>query len=104
MSTRLNKQTEYNRYIAGCTYLGMEPEYEYTELTAKQFTQATEALRSRVRAQRREATKTSIAKNTANAVEFIEQGVGEPLAHFRDRAGALAKKLGKAVPIKIVRK
>ena len=104
MSKRLNKQNEYNTYLAGCTYLGMEPEYEYDELTARQFADATDDLRSRYRAMRLKATTIAVRSTTSQTVDFIERNVGEPMSHLRDRASALAKKLGKAVPVKIVRR
>ena len=104
MATRLNKKALYNRYIAGCTHFGLEPEFAYDDLTAKDWEQQVNKLISRHRKTQRSETIDSVKRNTQNAIDYVEQGVGEPLAHFRDRASALAKKLGKAVPIKIVRR
>ena len=101
MAKRLNKKTEYNTYLAGCTYLGIEPEYAYEDLTARQFSEATEALRARVRKLRME----KVVSNTAYAVGYaqgtIERTVGEPLSHFRDRVAKMAKATGKAIPVSI---
>jgi len=104
MATRLNKKALYTRYIAGCTHFGLEPEFEYDALTAQQWAVEVDKLVKRHRATQRSETIDSVKRNTQNAVDYIEQGVGEPLAHFRDRAGAMAKKLGRAIPIKIVRR
>ena len=104
MATRTNKKSVYNRYIAGCTHFGLEPEYEYTDLTATQWQAEVDKLIARYKKAKRAETIDSVKRNTQNAVDYVEQGIGEPLSIFRDRAAALAQKLGRAVPIKIVRK
>lgn len=101
MATRLNKPKAFNTYLAGCTYLGIEPEFEYEELTAKQFADATEALRARVRKQRIEKAVSNTAYAVGYAQGTIERNVGEPLASFRDRVSELAKATGKAIPVSI---
>ena len=101
MSTRLNKKAEYNRYLAGCEYLGLEPEFEYDELTAKGIVRETEKLRARFRSERISKTADSVAKNTEAAREMLQRAGGETMDAFRSRASSIAQSLGKAIPVRI---
>ena len=101
MATRTNKQALYERYIKGCEYFGLAPEYEYKELTAKQWQVEVDALTARYsKAKRGEAIDT-VKENTKQAVQYLEQNVGEPLDHFRKRASEMAKRAGRAIPVRI---
>lgn len=101
--TTSNKRSIYNRYLSGCEFMGIAPEFEYEERTAKQIAHATEALRTRYRKLKGQQVVDSVTKNTASAAKFIKQSVGEPLSKARERAKALAKLTGKAIPFHIVR-
>lgn len=98
------KKQAHAKYIAGCEYFGIAPEYQYKELTAKQFVAEVNKLGTRARNDRIKEAANSVARNTRNVVQYVEQGIGEPLSHARDRAIALAKRTGRAIPFTITRK
>ena len=102
MTTRTShKATAYKQYLAGCEELGLEPEFEYDDLTAKGIVKETEVLRARYRAERLGKVVTSAAKNTVSAQKMLQRAGGESMDAFRKRASSIAQSLGKAIPVRI---
>ncbi len=91
------KQQATADYLKGCDVMGVEPE-NYKRWTVQNLHAATDELRSAWARQKRDATIDSVKKNTTAAVNTITQAVGEPLRSARDRAIALAKQTGRAIP------
>jgi len=89
--SNITKRQAFNKYISGCTYYGLAPEFEYKEQTAKQFVSHTNALWRKDKAQGVKDTANSVAKNTEQARNFVAQKAGEAKASVLKRAKALNK-------------
>jgi len=89
--TTPTKRQAFNKYISGCEYYGMAPEYEYAQQTAKQFIGHTNALWRRMKAQQAGNVANSVAKNTESTRNYIEQKAGEAKRSVIERARALNK-------------
>ncbi len=104
MTTKLTlKQEATAEYLIGCDVMNVTPE-NYKRWTVKNFEAATDELRSSWAREKRNNKIDSVKQNTANVIDSVTQAVGEPLRSARDRAIALAKKTGKAIPFTISRK
>ena len=87
----ITKRQAFNKYISGCTYYGLAPEYDYEERTAKQFIALTNTLWRKDKAQGIADTAHSVAKNTESARNYVTQKAGEAKRSVLNRAKALNK-------------
>lgn len=94
------KQSAYNRYLAGCTFLGIAPAFEYKERTQKQIEVETEALRSRAKSAKRKATVDSATQNAKNVANFVQQKAGESRKSVMERAKALKAKVPFTISVR----
>jgi len=98
--TKHTKQDAYTKYLSGCTFLGMAPEFEYKERTQKQIDVATEELRSRARSAKRKEVVDSASQNAKQLANFVQQKAGESRKSVMDRAKALKAKVPFTVSIR----
>ena len=97
------KQKATAEYLKVCNVMDVKPE-NYKRWTVANLQDATDELRASYVRQHRTAQIDSVKANTKAVVETVMQKVGEPISVVRDRARALAKLTGKAIPFKLIRK
>lgn len=97
------RQTAIADYLKGCNVMDVKPE-NYKRWTIANIENKTEELRASWVHQCRAKRVDSVKANTRAVVETVVQAVGEPLEAARDRAVALARATGRAIPFTISRK
>ncbi len=97
------KQKAIADYLKGCNIMDVTPE-NYKRWTVANLHDATYELRQAWTHENRIARVNSVKANTRAVVESVTQVIGEPIAAVRDRAKALAKLTGKAIPFTLIRK
>ena len=97
------RQQAVATYLKGCNVMDVAPE-KYGRWTIADLEKKTDELRASWARQRKIETEGSIAKNTRAVATKVETVVGDTFEDARDKAQALARKLGRAVPFKVVRR
>ncbi len=98
--SKITKKQAYAKYLSGCEYFGLEPEFQYEERTCKEMVSEVNQLNRRWNKQRRGEVVDSVKANTEQALNFVQQKAGESRKSVLDRAKALKAKVPFTVSIR----